>query len=73
MLCAAADKNGEGIKNPDTHLFCYKVELLDEKNDRVRRIFVGDQFDSGRIRIDAGTPRELCVPSTVLPLPKAKA
>lgn len=68
-LCAPVEKTHDGhvflpIQNPDIHLMCYKVKLLGEKNDRVRRVFVGDQFDpERRIRLDTRKPRELCVPS----------
>lgn len=67
-LCAPADKNGEGVKNPETHLMCYKVTPLrgQPKFVRVPTLYVTNQF--GR-EIDVATsPDDLCVPSSkILP------
>ena len=63
-LCNPTNKNGEGIRNPDNHLLCYTVKLADgeSRRERVRGIFVNDQFGPGRV--DPLKERELCVPST---------
>ena len=70
MLCAPAEKTHDGvtfgITNPVDHLLCYKIELADDENENEgeERVFVGDQFDSRRIKLDTEEPEQFCVPST---------
>ena len=63
-FCNPVDKNGEGIKNPQTHLMCFSVRRAtgEPKHERIDGIFVNDQFGPGRVRTKK--ERELCVPST---------
>ena len=64
-FCNPVDKNGEGIKNPQTHLMCFSVRRAsgEPKHERIDGIFVNDQFGPGRVRTKK--ERELCVPSTI--------
>jgi hypothetical protein len=64
-LCTAADKNGEGVKNPCAALLCYKVKPVanQPKFTAVNGIFVADQF--GPARIDAYKEDDLCLPATI--------
>lgn len=63
-FCNPVDKNGEGIKNPQTHLMCFSVRRArgEPKHERIDGIFVNDQFGPGQVRTKK--ERELCVPST---------
>ncbi len=63
-LCNPVDKNGEGIKNPDNHLLCYKVKPAkgERKHEKIKGIFVNDPF--GPNQVDTKKEKELCVPST---------
>ncbi len=63
-LCNPADKNGEGIINPDAHLMCYKVKPAENepKHIKVTGIHVNNQF--GPEQLDTKKEAELCVPST---------
>ena len=67
-LCAAADKNGEGIQDPTAHLLCYKARIS-SGFPRFRGpgvpVYIDNQF--GPDTIDVRHERELCVPSTVNP------
>jgi len=62
-LCTPVDKNGEGIKNPQAHLFCYiaKPAVGQPHHTRVTGIFVNNQF--GPLRLDTMRESELCIPS----------
>ena len=63
-FCNPVDKNGEGIKSPQTHLMCFTVRRArgEPKHERIDGIFVNDQFGPGQVRTKK--ERELCVPST---------
>jgi hypothetical protein len=60
-LCNPADKNGEGIGNPDDHLVCY--QLLPPGGFLGFPIPIANQFFP-LANIDIGQPFGLCVPST---------
>jgi hypothetical protein len=62
-LCIPVDKNGEGIKDPDTHLMCYKVKPArgEPRHEKVTGIFTNNQF--GPEQLDTEKEEELCVPS----------
>ena len=60
-LCTPVDKNGEGIKNPEAHLMCFPVKGRRPRHERVRGLFVNDQF--GLHKVDTRKKRQLCVPS----------
>lgn len=57
-LCAPTDKNGEGLKDKDTHLLCYQDTGVKTPNKKVRVI---NQF--GELDLVVTTPIVLCVPS----------
>jgi hypothetical protein len=59
-LCVPADKNGEGIKNPEGHLLCYKAVAA--PTSRAKYAQVTDQFGSELLKLRG--EQELCVPST---------
>jgi hypothetical protein len=62
LLCNPADKNGEGITNPDDHLVCY---LLQPPGGFLGiPIPILNQFFPAQETIDIGEPFGLCVPST---------
>ena len=67
-FCNPVDKNGEGIKNPDNHLMCYRVKRArgEPRHERVG-LFTHDQF--GQMELRTRRERELCVPSTKTVLP----
>ena len=61
-LCVAADKNAEGVPEPDFHLLCYQAR----KTSGVftgPAVFTTDQFGSARHQVFGA--RELCVPSVI--------
>jgi hypothetical protein len=62
-LCIPVDKNGEGIKDRDAHLMCYKVKPAkgEPKYTPVIGIFTNNQF--GSEQLDTKKEEELCVPS----------
>jgi hypothetical protein len=62
-LCLAADKNGEGVLNPDSHLMCYQVKTRPQRTTFHGPIFVDNQF--GPEEFDFTRPTELCLPSVV--------
>jgi len=57
-LCAPTDKNGEGLKDKDTHLLCYQDTGVKTPNKKVRVI---NQF--GEQDLVVTIPFMLCVPS----------
>ena len=59
-----ADKNGEGISDPNTHLVGYNIKVKSQKPDRVDGIHVEDQF--GELFVDSKKLESLLVPSTKL-------
>lgn len=63
-LCVPADKNGEGVPDPDTHLQGYRIEdeaYTDSDGKRGPRVLVDNQFGSTRARLEK--PRRLLVPT----------
>jgi len=61
-FCNPANKNGEGIQDPNAHLTCYVIEPNISRNLVVN---VGDQFDPNQnLIVDEDV--WLCVPSTML-------
>jgi hypothetical protein len=67
-LCAPADKNGEGILDPNTHLLCYKIRQTSVPFFRgINPVFIDNQFQVTQTEVDH--LRELCVPSTKIILP----
>jgi hypothetical protein len=57
-LCNPVDKNGEGIKDPDRRLLCYKVKPVTEQKDAL----VANQF--GLEQLDLRREKLLCVPAS---------
>jgi len=60
-LLNPADKNGEGIYDPDTHLMSYKVEGRRNHRPRMKNILVEDQF--GKLSVDLVKADRLLVPA----------
>lgn len=58
-ICTPADKNGEGIVDPQLHLVCYDVKSPELVNQRVE---VENQFGVQLLRVKEHMQR-LCVPS----------
>jgi hypothetical protein len=56
-LCAPTDKNGEGLKDKDTHLLCCQDRRVKTPNEKVRVI---NQFGEQDLVV---VPFLLCVPS----------
>ena len=69
-LCTPVDKNGEGIKNPDRHLLCYKALAVPRQplQPQPTGVQVSDQF--GERTVNVKKVAEFCVTSdtTVLGL-----
>ena len=65
-LCMATAVDGEGIKDPETHLMCYKVSA--KPRTKIEDVQVRDRFGSGVF--DLKGEAELCVPSEVFPAPR---
>ena len=63
MLCNPADKNGEGILEPKTHLVCYEIKGR-RKLPSGLRLSVDNQFTLEQILKTSKTENLLCVPST---------
>jgi hypothetical protein len=58
-ICNPADKNDEGIANPDAHLMCYK--FLDRSRTSSVPVRVTDQFGTEDLRTSSANV--LCVPA----------
>jgi hypothetical protein len=63
-LCTPVDKNGEGIKNPGVHLFCYQSAPARGERKHVRRIGIHVNNQFGPMRLDTLKEGEFCIPST---------
>jgi hypothetical protein len=63
LLCAPADKNGEGIKDPARHLLCYRVKPAAGAPPHVKRFGLGVSNQFGNERVDTRKENLLCVPS----------
>ncbi len=65
LLCNPVDKNGEGIRDPETHLTCYEVAPI-EGEPRLpsvnRDVLVSNQFDAQQ-QFRVKKPATVCVPS----------
>jgi len=65
-LCAPADKNGEGVRDPDTHLEAYQIKSATAHAPQTG-ITVEDQFaagvEGGFLTVDTVKPTQLLVPS----------
>jgi cysteine-rich repeat protein len=60
-LCNPVNKNGEGIKNANSHFVCYQVRAANGQPKHVRRsLFTNNQFGPGAMVTIK--ERELCVP-----------
>ena len=64
-LCMAVDKNGEGILNAAVHLMCYGIETDPQRSLYRDPFFINSQFGPDIIAVTG--PREICVPSQVIP------
>lgn len=63
-LCHPVDKNGEGVRDPDGHLLCYRARQVDRVRFAKRSpVFVHDQL--GPETLDVTRPVQLCVPASV--------
>ncbi len=58
-LCNPVDKNGEGVKDSDTHLTCYKI--IPRSFSLKPEVLVANQF--GENELTVVSRRTLCVPS----------
>ena len=70
-LCTPVDKNGEGIKDPFSHLMCYRIKRVARPRATgdvvaVPDIHVNNQFGP-ELLLKTGE-KELCVPSTTIDL-----
>ncbi len=65
-LCAAADKNDEGIIDPESNLVCYTSTTFPPRPsiDSDVPVFINNQF--GHDHFTVTRPTEFCVPSTVV-------
>jgi hypothetical protein len=61
-LCVAADKNAEGIPQPEFHLLCYQARKTAGSRTRPT-VFTTDQFGSAEHTVFGA--RELCVPTVI--------
>jgi hypothetical protein len=62
-LCAPVDKDGGGVKDPTTHLQCYRIRQLGgQARFAPRAATTMNDLGTGSLSVRA--PRTLCVPST---------
>ncbi len=68
-LCVPVDKNGEGIPTPGQAAMCYLVRTTNgtppPQKHLPNTLYTTNQFGSEALEVFG--PRELCVPSTILP------
>jgi cysteine-rich repeat protein len=64
-VCVPADKNGEGIPNPNDYLMCFKVRPQTPFRGPENPLFVHDQFGPDSFVVNHS--REFCVPSKLAP------
>lgn len=64
-LCTPVDKDGEGIKNPNTLLTCYWATPAKREPEHIRvfRIHVNNQFGPEQVETAKEVEEEICVPS----------
>jgi len=67
LLCLPVDKNGEGIKNPDRHLMCYKVKPALNAPPHTPQVGVRLNNALGRTWRDTKREDMLCVPAGRMP------
>ncbi len=60
LFCNPADKNGEGIGNPNDHLACFNY---DPPGAPVGSVPIANQFFPNTTELDVAEPNALCVPS----------
>lgn len=58
FLCVPVEKNGEPIKDKETHLVCFTIRGKDPK----KKVLVRHQF--GEQQLTIGTSTHLCLPAT---------
>jgi hypothetical protein len=63
VLCAPADKNGEGVQDPARHLMCYKVRPAVGQPPHVPRTLLPVNSQFGPERVTTRKEDWLCVPS----------
>jgi len=63
LLCFAADKNGEGIKNMDANVICYQAKPAKGEPKHVKREEVGFGDQLIQHRLDSKKEELLCVPA----------
>jgi len=65
LLCNPVDKNGEGIKNADGHLLCYKVKPAqgELKHEKRVGVYMANQF--GGHQLDTKKEELLCMPAVI--------
>jgi hypothetical protein len=63
LFMVPAEKNGEGIFDPFTHLTCY--DILDPAEPPFPYVTVANQFVTDEL-LEVGSPMELCVPTEKL-------
>lgn len=62
QLAVPVDKNGEGIRDPNTYLTCYRVQAPPgQRAGASRQLTVQNQL--GRVALGLTVPQTLCVPS----------
>lgn len=68
-LCVGADKNGEGILDPNSTLMCYQDRIMPgtPPPNLPAQVFTENQFGPDVYSVYGA--RELCVPSTILLIP----
>ena len=68
FLCNPVDKNGEGIRNAEAHLTCYRIkDSPGQPRFQRRQVDIEDQFaqqDLKAVRGDCRASSYLCVPSS---------
>jgi hypothetical protein len=63
-FCAAANKNDEGVVDPESHLLCYQERrTTGSPFFKGPTVFTADQFGDAKYKVFG--PRELCVPTTI--------
>ena len=65
LLCNPVDEDGEGIKNGDGHLLCYKVKPAKGELKHEQRIGVYTANEFGNQRLDTKKEELLCMPAAI--------
>jgi hypothetical protein len=69
LVCNPADKDSEGVNNPNDHLTCYKVKGRDGKIDKSQRPQVEAVNQFGSVQLELKKAFVVCVPSAKSVLP----